>query len=129
MLASALNVGSAVVSGPLGGRRSTAATVPVSGCARFAAMRTALSMPYRLPSIADAVDELREGEAGRHGGPLVDDHGPGNRRPTDRARQHRRAAFRANEQDRLQRRGQPARQVVVDLELADGTRGGATEDA
>ena len=58
-----------------------------------------------------AVDELREGEAGRDGGPLVDHHGPGDWRLTERARQRRPAAFRADEQDRLQPGGQPARQV------------------
>ena len=92
-------------------------------------MRTALSMPTAVAVDRRAVDELREGEPGRDGRSLVDDHGAGDRRLPDRAREHRRTASRPNEEERLRRRGLPARQVVIDLELSRRTGGGATDDS
>ena len=75
-----------------------------------------------------AIDELRESEAGRHRGALVDDDVAENRSPAYRAREHGRALFRRDDQNGLGIGRQPAGQPIVEFEVAVRARRRGTED-
>ena len=86
-------------------------------------------MPTRLPSIAEPSTNCAKANPVATVVRSLTTTGPVDRRLPDRACEHRRTASGPNEEERLRRRGMPARQVVIDLELARRTGRGATDNA